>query len=482
VLSLEHATYRHAGARADSLRDITLELADGTLTGLFGPSGAGLSTLCLVLGGLAPRVVGGTLQGTLRVDGDGVSGRPMPRLTEHVVVGFGQPAAQLSLVAETVYEEVAFGPANLGVPRADVLARTWSALDALSIADLATRDPRQISGGEQQLVVLAGLLAMGPRHLVLDGPLVHLDPIHREHVLDVLEAEAVAGRAVLVADHRRATFATAVPGDGRDRWRARWTMGAGRVVDGGDVATADPAPPFDPEPEAGLPVAAPDLELQGVSHRHASGVLALDAIDLVIRGGEAVAIVGANGSGKTTLVQHLDGLLRPTHGRVLVGGADVATRSVAQLARTVALGFQDPDRQVFARSVGAEVAFGPRQLGRAPAEQARATSAALRAVGLEPLASAHPTDIGTSQRKLLAIASLLAMESPVLVLDEPTVGLDDAGVLVVERVLARQRAMGRTIVVISHDQDLVARSFERVVRLEHGRVVADGSPEDVLAG
>jgi energy-coupling factor transporter ATP-binding protein EcfA2 len=199
VLSLRGVSYRYPGAALDSLHDISLELPGGSITGLLGAPGSGLSTLCLVLGGLAPRVIGGTLRGESSIDGQDVRDWPMHRLCESVVSGLGQPAGQLSMVAATVYEEVAFGPANLGLPRGEVMARTEQALEQLAIHDLASRDPGRLSGGQQQLVALAGLLAMRARHLVLDEPMAQLDARGRELALAALAAAAAGGAAVLVA-------------------------------------------------------------------------------------------------------------------------------------------------------------------------------------------------------------------------------------------------------------------------------------------
>ncbi len=224
-----------------------------------------------------------------------------------------------------------------------------------------------------------------------------------------------------------------------------------------------------------------DIELQGVSFAYPAGDPVLDGLDLVIPGGQSVALVGANGSGKTTLARHLNGLLRPTHGRVLLDGADIAGRRVADLAASVAVGFQDPDRQVFSRSVRAEVEFGPRQLGFSAERREQAVAEALAATGLTDDADLHPHDLGESRRMLLALASLLAMQTAVLVLDEPTIGLDPAGEARVARVVASLRAAARTVIAISHDMRFAAQYFERIVVLERGRVVLDGSPVVVFA-
>ncbi len=224
-----------------------------------------------------------------------------------------------------------------------------------------------------------------------------------------------------------------------------------------------------------------DIELQSVSFAYPADVPVLDDLDLFIPGGQSVALVGANGSGKTTLARHLNGLLRPSRGRVLVDGADIANRRVADLAASVAVGFADPDRQVFSRSVRAEVEFGPRRLGFSTERRERAVAAALAATGLAEAAEIHPHDLGESRRMLLALASLLAMESAVLVLDEPTVGLDPAGEARVVRAVAALRAAARTVIAISHDMRFAAGSFERIVVLERGRIVLDGSPAEVYA-
>jgi energy-coupling factor transport system ATP-binding protein len=225
-----------------------------------------------------------------------------------------------------------------------------------------------------------------------------------------------------------------------------------------------------------------DLALEGVSYRYSGGgMLALDGIDLRIAAGERVALVGQNGSGKTTLVRHLNGLLRPTIGRILHDGTDVARRSVAILARSVGLVFQDPDRQIFAGSVRAEVEFGPRNLGIHGPELQAAVEEALAAVGLEAESRTNPYDLGTSRRKLLAIASVQAMRTPVLVLDEPTTGQDLRGVAIVRRIVDEAHAAGRTVIAISHDMGFVADAFDRVVVLRAGQVVLDGTPASVFA-
>ncbi|MEX2011608.1 MAG: ABC transporter ATP-binding protein [Chloroflexota bacterium] len=224
-----------------------------------------------------------------------------------------------------------------------------------------------------------------------------------------------------------------------------------------------------------------DIRVEGLVHVYEGGVRALDGVDLAIGAGERVALIGQNGSGKTTLVRHFDGLLRPTSGRVLVGGVDAAERTVAQLAREVGLVFQDPDRQIFASTVRGEVEFGPRNLGLRGAALRSAVGEALAATGLEKAADLNPYDLGTSRRKLLALASVLAMGTAVVVLDEPTTGQDMRGMAIVEEIVGTVQAAGRTVIAISHDMRFVAERFERIVVMRQGRVVLDGSPSEVFA-
>ena len=225
-----------------------------------------------------------------------------------------------------------------------------------------------------------------------------------------------------------------------------------------------------------------DLVAVGLAHVYAaSGVRALDGVDLRIAAGERVAIVGQNGSGKTTLVRHLNGLLRPTEGRVLVDGADAAQLTVAQLAARVGLVFQDPDRQVFSGSVRSEVEFGPRNLGRSGRALADAVSSALAVTGLAGEERTNPYDLGLARRKLLALASVLAMATPVLVLDEPTPGQDARGVKRVQSIVDAVAGEGRTVIGISHDMRFVAESFARVVVMRSGRVILDGTPAEAFA-
>lgn len=226
----------------------------------------------------------------------------------------------------------------------------------------------------------------------------------------------------------------------------------------------------------------PDLRLDSVEHVYRkSGVRALAGVDLRIGSGERLAIVGQNGSGKSTLVRHLNGLLRPTAGRLVIDGMDAAALRVARLARIVGVAFQDPDRQIFAGTVRGEVEFGARNVGMSSTALREATAAALDVTGLTGDVDRNPYELGHGRRRLLTIASVLAMRTPVVVLDEPTTGLDLAGTRRVRQIVERLHAEGRTVIAVTHDMELVADTFDRVVVMRLGQVIVDGTPEDAFA-
>ena len=219
----------------------------------------------------------------------------------------------------------------------------------------------------------------------------------------------------------------------------------------------------------------------GLVYDYPGGVRALDGVDLRVGSGERVAIVGQNGSGKTTLIRHFNGLLRPSDGHVTVGGTNTRFARIAQLAGQVGLAFQDPDRQIFSGSVESEVSFGPRNLGLRKAELEAAIAGALESVGLSGERKTNPYDLGYSRRKLLTIASVLAMRTPVVVLDEPTTGQDARGVRTIQRIVDDLAKEGRSVICVSHDLRFVAESFERVVVMRLGKVIRTGSPAEVFA-
>ena len=207
MILLEQATYRYPGSAAWALAPVSLELRPGDVVGVSGPTESGKSTLCLVVSGLAPSAIGGELRGSVRVDGRATSGLRPHELARLCGVLFDNPAVQLTGLHRTVYEEVAFGPCNLGLPASEARGRTEAALSLLGIGHLSDRHPQRLSGGESQLVALAGLLALQPAYLALDEPTSRLDPERSAQVADAIGRLAEAGVGVLVAEHDEALLA-----------------------------------------------------------------------------------------------------------------------------------------------------------------------------------------------------------------------------------------------------------------------------------
>jgi energy-coupling factor transport system ATP-binding protein len=386
-------------------------------------------------------------------------------------------------------------------------ARAEGALAAVGLAGFAARDPTTLSGGEKQRLAIAGLLALRPRIMLLDEPTTDLDPAGRAEVLRVLAGLRAEGLTLALIDHDPSTAIGAdllvLLREGRvvacgapeailsDVGRcaaagvrapdvAQVLAGAGIPEPTLDLETAAtllrrrglaPTPP--PAESAVRPPGPPRLVLDGLGHRYATGREALRGVSLAIHGGEFVALVGRNGSGKTTLAKHLNGLLRPTAGRVLLDGADLQGMALEQVAQRVGYVFQDPDHQLFAPSVAEEVAFGPENLGLPRHEVDARAREVLAATGLgEPEADPFLLDKGARQR--LAVAAVLALRPDVLVLDEPTTGLDHAEQQRMLALLRRLHAAGRTIVIITHTPWVIAEHAERVLLLADGELRYDG--------
>lgn len=521
LLDITGLSVRYAGRREPAIDGIHLTVRAGERVGVTGRTGAGKSTLALAAGGFIPRVVRARLAGTVHIDGIDATTPEPATLVGRVGLIFATPANQLSASKQSVREELAFGLENLGVPRGDMDARIDDVLERLGIAHLAGREPFALSGGEQQRVAIASIVVMGTKVLILDEPTAQLDPAGTADVGELLGELAAEGTAVLCVEHDPTILGAmdrvVVLDGGRVVGIDRPGTALGRSVAGSvglpsptmvrlaEAAGVDPGLAFDePAVTAGLvaarlalpPSTPPDtetatwtsardrasatLDIDGLVHRYPSGVEAVRGVTLNVPPGQSVAILGQNGSGKTTLVKHLNGLLRPTVGEVRLDGRATDADRVDQLAATVGFVFQNPDDQLFERSVEREVSFGPRNLGFSAPEVATLAERCLAAVGLLEERATNPYDLDLSRRKLVALASVLAMDPAILVLDEPTTGQDPEGTARVGVVIAAWRAAGRTAIAITHDMEFAATSFERIVVMRLGTVIADGPPTDVL--
>jgi energy-coupling factor transport system ATP-binding protein len=259
----------------------------------------------------------------------------------------------------------------------------------------------------------------------------------------------------------------------------RLVLDNGRIVTDASVTDAAPLPTVAaPSVRGAKPVA---VETRDLVHRYPGGIEAVRGVSLSIAPGETVAIVGQNGSGKTTLVKHLNGLLRPDAGSVLVGGADIANTPISDLAGEVGFVFQNPDDQLFNNRVDKEVSFGPRNLRLNTADIDKLVGAALAMTGLSDQRSTNPYDLDVSVRKLVALAGVLAMEPAVLVLDEPTAGQDGPGTERIGAIVDGWAAAGRTVLAITHDMEFAAGHFRRIAVMREGEVIVDAAPAEVFA-
>ncbi|KAF5056401.1 putative HMP/thiamine import ATP-binding protein YkoD [anaerobic digester metagenome] len=475
ALSLRGVSYAYPGFDSPALDGINLDIRRGEVVFVTGPTGAGKTTLCLAASGILHHEYGGTLEGAITILGKSVRDyRSMAGIGRHVGVVFDDADAQL--IFSTVEEEVASGLENLGIPREEMQQRLRHVMEATGIADLADRAPHTLSGGQKQRVAIAATLALGTEILVLDESTAELDAEATSTVSALLRRLADEGTAVLIVEQKLTELAAVADrmvliNDGTITKVGSPAEMMQEVVlqhpTAGDIRGIRPPAPAAASPGGVLPV----ISIRGLVHRY-DGVTAIRGLDFEVAPGEIVAVVGENGSGKTTLVKHFNGLLRPTSGSVVVDGLDAATVSIAELARHVGLVFQNPDTMLFAETVEEEVAFGIRNINP-DGDPGQTVEAALCEVGLFHRKGAYPRSLSRGERQRLAIACVIAMRPNVIVLDEPTTGLDARESERVMEVLERLRQNGHTIVMVTHDIHLGEEYADRIVRMKQGRIVGD---------
>lgn len=547
---------RHEGADADTPASASFEVGRGEVVLLLGPSGAGKSTLALALNGLIPHDVPATLTGTVEVAGLDTATTPVARLSTHVGMVFQDPDAQL--VTGTLLDEVAFGPENLRLPVAEVLARAEESLRRVGLWERRHENPDRLSGGGRQRLAIACALAMGSPLLVLDEPTANLDPQGIEEVYAALGDLVAAGdRSIVLVEHNLDAVVgitdrvvvldhdgrTAADGTVDEVLRARaaelhdmgvwlpvatlaalrlraagWPLdplpldpaelhaalesagtsaGSGLHDSSSTTVTAGSTPSEGPSrrscaDDAEAPAAAvgtgaaataaasPLIRVRGLRTRRGRREI-LHGIDLDVDAGTFVAIVGANGAGKTTLLQSLAGVVPVPHGQVTVDGVDVGRTDLRTLSRRIGFVFQNPEHQFIAHTVFDELAHGLRQQ-RLPEDEVRArTLDVLRRFGLEDKAGVHPFLLSGGQKRRLSVGTAVVAGAPVLALDEPTFGQDRARADELMDLLSGLRAEGTTILVVTHDMQLVTEHAERTIVVSDGRVVADAATATVFS-
>jgi energy-coupling factor transporter ATP-binding protein EcfA2 len=527
VLRVESVSIRHDGRAASTPVDVSFDVAPGEVVLLLGPSGCGKSTLALALNGLVPHAVPALLTGTVTVGGMRTASESVARLSERVAMVFQDPDSQM--VTGTLLDEVAFGPENLLVGRDEVLRRAERSLRQVGLWNRRDDNPDTLSGGGRQRLAIACALAMEAPVLVLDEPTANLDPVGIDEVYAVLRRLVDSGdHAIVLVEHNLdaaidmvdrvivldAGGRLAMQGPARqllvDRvdelvplgvWLPVALLAALRLRDAGILLEPLPLTPSELTAAIDAQDALPALDASAAGTGAAAGtreavkpavrVTGLDldrgrtrilhGIDLTLDRGSFVAIVGTNGAGKTSLLQAIAGVIRAPAGRIDVLGLDPAKADARTLARTVGFVFQNPEHQFITGSVTEELAHGPRLQGVPAVEIEARVSAMLDRFGLNELRDEHPFLLSGGQKRRLSVGTALIDGAPLIALDEPTFGQDRARASELLTLLGALNDNGTTVLVVTHDLQLVAEHSSHILVLDAGRVAAFGPTASVLA-
>jgi len=515
-VALEAVSFTYTDGERPALARINFTAAAGEMVGVMGASGAGKSTLAKCLNRIVPEFEGGAFTGVVRIGGRSLDGARVCEVAPRVGMVFQDFEAQL--FSTNVAHEVAFAMEQIGMERGEMVRRIGPALEAVGLAGFEHRDPTSLSGGEKQRLAIASVLALSPSVIVLDEPTTDLDPEGKAEIFALIrslreqgfsliviehEAEVLRGADRLVLLREGEIIAEGAPHDLMTRLELLEQCGVhppdlnrvlaksgiaahGASVDEAEalirralpnlVAARPSSASTDESSRDAAPAngANPLVEVRALSFNYPDGPPVLDSIDLRIAPGEFVAIIGQNGSGKTTLAKHLVGLLHPTAGAVVLNGRDRTAMLPAETAAEVGYVFQNPDHQIFAATVEDEVAFGPRNFNLAPDDIQRRCDEVLRAVGLQDARALDPFLLSKGERQRLAVASVLALRPRLLILDEPTTGLDYREQRRMMALVTELNREGIAIVMITHTPWLVAEYARRVVLIRRGRKLFDG--------
>ena len=461
--------WRHAGRKAWAVRGVDLRIAHGERVLLLGGSGAGKSTLLAALAGLLPED-SGDAEGSVEIDG-----LDPRKARERVGIVFQDPQTQLVMARSG--DDVAFGLENRGVPAAEIWPRVGDALARVGFRYPIDRATAALSGGEQQRLALAGVLALRPGLLLLDEPTANLDPAGAALVRDAVARSGDADTTLIIVEHRVAEALPLVdrvvilePGGGiRADGPPAAVFGAhgDHLADEGVWVPDRPLPTF---PQSRSNSSDIFVRVTGVAKSNR-----LAPISMTVRAGEVLAVTGPNGVGKSTLALILGGLLAPTSGRVTALGERLPPHKwrAADLTRRIGSVFQNPEHQFVTNRVSDELAVGPRRLGRSPAEVTAVVDELLERLRLTRLAGANPYTLSGGEARRLGVATALATAPRLLVLDEPTFGQDRRTWIELVALLAALRDDGHGVVAITHDEDFVTALADRVQSLD--RAAPDGA-------
>lgn len=528
AIRIVNFTYKYPGAKEPALKNINLVVHEGEVLAIMGPNGAGKTTLCYAITGLLLHFFGGEYYGDIYVKGKSVFNTRLEELITDIGIVFQEYENQI--IGSTVKDDVSFGPLNLGLSRDEVEVRVREALKAVNLLGFEHREVHTLSGGEKQRLAIAGVLAVKPKIIVLDEPFSQLDHKGRLEVISILEKLKRIGHTIILTEHRSEEVCKLA-----DRVIVLYK---GRVVLNGstrevfskinllkrygvkplqvtelalNIACRVGAPierlPIDTDEVVDFIIKLVNngilkfasrklkphythypkterstiIEVQNLHYTYPNGVKALNGVNLKVYEGEFLAIIGQNGSGKTTLIKHFNGLLKPTHGVVKVFGIDTRKCTVAQLSRIVGLVFQNPDYQLFTKSVRDEIVFSLKNMDLPRSEIESRVSKVLELTELKGYENVHPLLLSKSERQKLALASIIAMDPKIIVVDEPTTGQDYKGTLHILELLKKLNQQGKTIIIVTHDLNIVLKYAHRVVILHQGRIVLDGPPRDVFS-
>jgi energy-coupling factor transporter ATP-binding protein EcfA2 len=508
VIELREVTYSYPAGELPVLKDLSLEVSEGEFLLVIGASGSGKSTLLRCLNGLVPHFYGGTFLGHIRVANRDPLAEGPRGMSE--VVGFVLQDPESQFVVDSVEDELAFAMENHNLEPSVMRKRVEEVLDQLNIAHLRHRKINTLSGGEKQRVAIGAVLTLQPDVLVLDEPTSQLDPQAAEEVLTTLQKLNVdLGLTVVLSEHRLervvqyADRVIYLPGCGEPP-----LLGSPSEV----LTEIDLVPPlvklakemeWHPLPltiKEGLPFArglsahldaqettlvsehttqsdqSPVVDIRDVWFSY-NGHEALTGLSLSVAPGEFVALMGRNGSGKTTLLKHVVGLLRPERGRVELWGKDIRGQNVEDIARRVGYVPQNPNSMLFADTLRAELDFTRRSHGLTTGDY----DELLQRLHLSSFADSYPRDLSGGERQRAAMAAVLVADPDVILLDEPTRGLDYDHKQSLAQFLTHKQHEGKAIVMSTHDVELVAQCAERVVILGEGQIVVDGPARQVMS-
>jgi energy-coupling factor transport system ATP-binding protein len=481
MIDLENVSYTYPHAVQSALHGLSLSLPEGSCILITGPSGAGKTTLCLAAAGILHHEYGGKKEGTVTVDGKNVASYAgLSDLAQKIGIVFDDPEAQM--IFTTVEEEILSALEHRGLEASVIEERLASVMQVTHLSELRNRSPHNLSGGQKQRVALAATLALGNDILILDEPTSELDEHATGQIVSILKNLKSHGKTILLVEHKFSHF--------------REIIDTLIVMENGKISAIGPPPELftderlrkivlpdfsgirDLKPlnrtSAVSPAvtSGPIISVQDLSHTYGD-ILAIDTLNLSIHPGEFVAIVGENGSGKTTLVKHFNGLLLPTRGNVFIGGRNTRQRTITDLSREVGLVFQNPDHMFFADTVREEVEFGLKNSGIPDGNSV--IDKALEDVGLIHTKDLYPRWLSRGERQRLAIACVIAMKPSVIVLDEPTTGLDGNEARLVMEILKMLQLAGHTIVVITHNREIAQYCADRIIMMENGRIISDST-------